>query len=91
MLRGGNLLTKLIGRRCCSAKMSTASEMEVVTEVKNNVGLITLNRPKALNALTLNMIRKMSPVLSKWGEGEVGMVVIKGAGGKAFCSGGDIR
>ena len=71
--------------------MSTASEMEVVTEVKNNVGLITLNRPKALNALTLNMIREMSPVLSKWGEGEVGMVVIKGAGGKAFCSGGDIR
>ncbi|KXJ18578.1 3-hydroxyisobutyryl-CoA hydrolase, mitochondrial [Exaiptasia diaphana] len=59
---------------------------------KKNVGLITLNRPKALNALNLSMIRKIYPVLKAWDQDpEVGLVIIKGTGEKAFCAGGDVR
>ncbi|XP_020624992.1 3-hydroxyisobutyryl-CoA hydrolase, mitochondrial-like [Orbicella faveolata] len=73
---------------------STSAEMdtEVLLEIKNKVGMITLNRPKALNALNLNMIRQIYPVLKKWDvDPAVGLVVIKGAGDRAFCAGGDVR
>ncbi|XP_068715350.1 3-hydroxyisobutyryl-CoA hydrolase, mitochondrial-like isoform X1 [Montipora foliosa] len=67
-------------------------DAEVLLEVKNKVGLITLNRPKALNALNLNMIRKICPVLQKWDvDSGVNLVVIKGTGDRAFCAGGDVR
>lgn len=73
---------------CTSAEM----DAEVLLEVKNKVGLITLNRPKALNALNLNMIRKICPVLQKWDvDSGVNLVVIKGTGDRAFCAGGDVR
>jgi enoyl-CoA hydratase len=56
------------------------------------VGLVTLNRPKALNALDLGMIRALHPALEAWArEPEVKVVVIRGAGGRAFCAGGDVR
>lgn len=74
--------------------LSTSAEMdvEVLLQVKNKVGLITLNRPKALNALNLNMIRKIYPVLQKWDtDPGVNLVVIKGTGDRAFCAGGDVR
>ena len=65
----------------------------VVTSVSHGVGLVTLNRPKALNALNLDMIRILSPLLREWeveGSG-VKVVLVRGEGGKAFCAGGDIR
>ena len=56
------------------------------------LGLVTLNRPKALNALSLEMIRAIRPQLEAWSrDSEVKAVAIRGAGGKAFCSGGDVR
>ena len=65
----------------------------MVTSVDSGLGLISLNRPRALNSLNLEMIRSLSPLLSHWHRPDSGVraVVISGAGGKAFCAGGDIR
>lgn len=66
--------------------------MDVLLERRGPVGLVTLNRPKALNALDLGMIRALHPALELWArDAEVKAVVIRGAGGRAFCSGGDVR
>ena len=55
-------------------------------------GVVVLNRPKALNALTLTMVRLMAAALDAWElDPAVTRVVIRGAGDKAFCAGGDIR
>ena len=65
---------------------------EVFFEVKESLGLITLNRPKALNALTLSMVRKIHPKLKEWeNDSSIKYVLIKAQGEKAFCAGGDIR
>ena len=65
---------------------------EVFFEVKGSLGLITLNRPKALNALTLSMVRKIYPQLKQWeNASSVKNILIKAEGEKAFCAGGDIR
>ena len=75
---------------------SLQSEGLVLAEVNGCLGLITLNRPQALNALSLAMIRDMTTLLRAWGEDpRIQAVVVLGAGreGKpaAFCAGGDIR
>ncbi|KAG8558671.1 hypothetical protein GDO81_017098 [Engystomops pustulosus] len=68
-----------------------APDAEVLLEKHGCSGLITLNRPKALNALNLNMSRLIYNQLKLWEEDpETFLVIIKGAGGKAFCAGGDI-
>ena len=65
---------------------------DVLLERRGPVGLVTLNRPKALNALDQGMIRALHPALEAWArEPEVKAVVIRGAGGRAFCAGGDVR
>jgi len=64
----------------------------VTTEVHGGVGYLTLTRPQALNALSLDMIRAITRTLEAWAAAsEVVAVVVAGAGGKAFCAGGDIR
>ncbi len=69
-----------------------ALRAEALVDRRRGAGVIVLNRPKALNALTLNMVRRMAAALDAW-EGDPGVtrVVIRGAGEKAFCAGGDIR
>ncbi|QPC44897.1 enoyl-CoA hydratase/isomerase family protein [Kaustia mangrovi] len=68
------------------------SEAEVLFETRGRAGIVTLNRPKALNALTLDMIREIHPVLERWaGDDRIGHVIVRAAGEKAFCAGGDIR
>lgn len=65
---------------------------EVLFEIVGKSGVVTLNRPDALNALTLNMVRLMKPVLADWATNDaVAHIVIEGAGEKGFCAGGDIR
>jgi enoyl-CoA hydratase len=67
-------------------------EPEVLFEERGRAGLITLNRPRALNALTLPMIREIHSRLLIWADNRrIERVVIRGAGKKAFCAGGDIR
>jgi enoyl-CoA hydratase len=53
---------------------------------------ITLNRPQALNAITLDMAVAMTALLREWqSDPKVGAVLIDGAGDRGFCAGGDIR
>lgn len=67
-------------------------ESEIEFEVRGPLAVVTLNRPKALNALTLGMIRALQPKLEAWAtDGAVKAVAIKGAGEKSFCAGGDVR
>ncbi|XP_020849294.1 3-hydroxyisobutyryl-CoA hydrolase, mitochondrial isoform X1 [Phascolarctos cinereus] len=70
----------------------TDSEPEVLLERKGCAGVVTLNRPKSLNSLTLSMFRQIYSQLKKWEqEPETSLIIIKGAGGKAFSAGGDIK
>ncbi len=65
---------------------------EVLCEVRNHVAFITLNRPSALNALSYEMILELhARLLHCAGDPEVRAVLLRGAGEKAFCAGGDIR
>jgi len=67
-------------------------EPEVITRIEGAVGWITLNRPKALHALTTNMCRIMIASLLAWREDpRVKLVMIDHAGERGFCAGGDIR
>ena len=78
-----------------STSSSTAAPA-VIAERRRHVGVLTLNRPAALNALSLEMIRELTACLRAWRDDrEIGAVVLRGANrpGKApaFCAGGDIR
>jgi len=64
---------------------------EIQYRVIGNLGHITLNRPKALNALTYAMCEKITELLLEWEDNsEIGAVLIDGAGDRAFCAGGDV-
>ena len=68
------------------------NEEEVLFERRGRAGIITLNRPKALNALTLAMVRQIHPQMQAWeGDDDIAVVIVRAAGDKAFCAGGDIR
>jgi enoyl-CoA hydratase len=67
-------------------------EPGVIASTKGRMGHILLNRPRTLNALDLGMIRGMVAALEAWRhDPAVHVVVIAGAGDRAFCAGGDIR
>src|SRR4051812_42133695 len=69
-----------------------ATEAMVIARKQGRVGRITLNRTKALNALTLEMIHAIAAALEAWREDPaVHAVVVDAAGERAFCAGGDIR
>jgi enoyl-CoA hydratase/carnithine racemase len=69
----------------------TASD-EILLERRGGLGIITLNRPKALNTLSLAMYRVFDPQLAAWsGDAAVQALLVRGAGDRAFCAGGDVR
>jgi enoyl-CoA hydratase len=65
---------------------------DILIEKRGRLGLMTLDRPQALNALTLAMVREMRSALERFAsDNEIASIAIRGAGGRAFCAGGDIQ
>ena len=65
---------------------------EITCRADGPCGVITLDRPQALNALTHGMVREIAAALDAWEHDDaITRVVIQSGGGKAFCAGGDIR
>ncbi len=65
---------------------------KLLTKIDSNIGWIILNRPEALNAITLPMFESIRETLNTWEtDPSVRYVVIQGAGDKAFSAGGDVR
>jgi enoyl-CoA hydratase len=63
----------------------------VLTRVEDSVGVITLNRPKAINSLNQQMVDALSAVLTRWEDDDaVRAVVLSGAGERGLCAGGDV-
>lgn len=68
------------------------SEPEIICEKMGACGVVTLNRPGALNALTLNMVRALAVALDDWEKDDAILcIIVRGAGDRAFCAGADIR
>ena len=64
----------------------------IQTHVSGRAGVITLNRPAALNSLSLAMVRSMTNALHEWhSDRDISAVFVYGQGEKAYCAGGDIR
>jgi enoyl-CoA hydratase len=72
--------------------MKMTDDQDILFEKRGAAGLITLNRPKSLNALTHAMCVAMKAQLDAWAKDDgVKCIVIQGEGERAFCAGGDIR
>lgn len=70
---------------------ATNDSSVVYGSADTKVRTISLNRPKALNALNLDMIRSLTPRFLQWNQSsEVVCIIMKGCGGRAFCAGGDV-
>lgn len=65
---------------------------EILIGRQGGLTTLTINRPQALNALTLDNYRRFEPALRAWAADQsVYAVVVRGAGDRAFCAGGDVR
>src|SRR5262249_49751618 len=68
------------------------SAQEILFERRGAAGIVTLDRPKALNALTHDMIRRLASQLDAWkSDDAVTRVIIRANGERAFCAGGNLR
>src|SRR5699024_6656434 len=66
---------------------------EIYTNVnENGVATITLNNPKALNSINLNMVQLLQKQLKEWENNDkIKLIIMKGSGDRAFSAGGDIK
>jgi enoyl-CoA hydratase/carnithine racemase len=72
--------------------MTETAEPQLIARREGIAGTLLMNRPKALNALTLEMIRAFAAAIAAWRDDpSVRLVVLEGAGGRAFSAGGDVR
>jgi enoyl-CoA hydratase len=68
------------------------TEDTVVARQEGAAGTLLMNRPRALNALDQDMIGRLAAAIAAWRDDPaVRLVVLEGAGGRAFCAGGDVR
>src|SRR5665213_542013 len=82
--------------RSCESSSRGASlgmaDPDILFDVRDGVARVVLNRPDALNALTLDMCLALDARLREWQDDPViKSVLIRGQGSRAFCAGGDIR
>lgn len=69
-----------------------AMSQDILYEVKDHVATITINRPKVLNACTLDNFKEIEDLIEKSGaDPKVGVIVLTGTGERAFCVGGDVN
>ncbi|MDB5504464.1 MAG: Enoyl-CoA hydratase/isomerase [Tardiphaga sp.] len=74
------------------AAATATAEPDLIVRREGSAGIIRLNRPKALNALTLEMTRGIAAALDAFeADAEVVLVLLEGAGERGLCAGGDIR
>ncbi|TVU59251.1 enoyl-CoA hydratase/isomerase family protein [Paenarthrobacter nitroguajacolicus] len=67
------------------------TEDEVLFERRGHLGIVTLNRPKAVNALNAGMVKAMLRQLTAWTDDDaIATVLVRGAGDRGLCAGGDI-
>jgi enoyl-CoA hydratase len=72
--------------------MGAMTDTDIICEKQGACGILTLNRPKALNAINIAMTRAIAAALDAWqADSEIKLILLRGAGDKAFCAGGDIR
>lgn len=72
------------------ARIVMTSQLDISTE--GRLGVIVLNRPEAINALSLEMIEGIAAQLEAWRADDlVGAVLFEGRGERGFCAGGDVR
>ncbi|MEV7604105.1 enoyl-CoA hydratase/isomerase family protein [Paenarthrobacter sp. NPDC089322] len=71
--------------------MGAAETEEVLFERRGHLGLVTLNRPQAVNALNASMVKAMLQQLAVWADDDtIATVLVRGAGDRGLCAGGDI-
>jgi len=69
-----------------------SNEPEILLDRRGTAGIVTLNRPAALNAVTRHMVGTLREALERWRhDGAVSRVILTAAGGRAFSAGGDLR
>ncbi len=65
---------------------------ELITKIEDGVLTLTMNRPEAMNALSGAMLNALQAELEKYADDRsIGCVVLRGAGDRAFCAGGDVK
>jgi enoyl-CoA hydratase len=75
-----------------AAAAITESEGDLIARREGFAGIIRLNRPKAINAVTLEMFRDIDKALDMFeADPDVAVIVLEGAGERGLCAGGDIR
>jgi enoyl-CoA hydratase/carnithine racemase len=68
------------------------TDADILFECRGVAGIVTLNRPTALNAITHEMVRALAATLAEWAKDDgITRVVLQAAGARAFSAGGDIR